>query len=57
MPPPRATRQELRAWFGIAWPACLTTLARLIMTLTDLAFLGRLSTDSLAAASVANVRD
>ncbi len=42
-------------WFAIAWPSCLTILGRLLMVLTDLAFLGHLSTDALAAASMANV--
>ena len=48
--------REAAIWFGIAWPAAITILARLSMVLTDLAFLGHLSTDALAAASSASVR-
>ena len=32
--------REAAIWFGIAWPAAITILARLSMVLTDLAFLG-----------------
>lgn len=50
-----ATRAETREWVGIAAPSTLQLFCRLGMALTDLALLGHLSTDALAAASLANV--
>ena len=50
------TRRELESWATIAWPVSCTLGARLSMQIVDLAFVGRLSTQDLAAASLAFVR-
>ncbi|MEO8668049.1 MAG: MATE family efflux transporter, partial [Bauldia sp.] len=44
---------EVRATFGLAWPLVLTNLAQTGMTTTDVALIGRLGPDALAAAALA----
>ena len=48
---PAATlwRDEIRATLALAWPLILTNLAQASMTATDLAIIGRLGPDALAA--------
>jgi len=44
---------ELRATLALAWPLALTNLSQHAMALTDAVILGRLSTEALAAATLA----
>ena len=50
---PISSRDELVTLVGIAYPIALSTLCRAAQMLTDLSFLGHLSTDYLAASSAA----
>ena len=43
---------EIRAMTRLAWPLVLTNLAQTAMTVTDMAFIGRLGGDALAAAAL-----
>ena len=45
-------RDEIAATFALSWPIVLTNLAMNFMVTTDLMFLGRLSPEALAAASL-----
>ena len=47
--------KEFRIWWAIAWPVSITLGCQVAMTMTDIAFLGYISTDYLAAASLASV--
>ncbi|WP_194726545.1 MATE family efflux transporter [Noviherbaspirillum malthae] len=46
-------RSELKSTLSLGWPLILTNLAQTILTATDLALIGRLGADSLAAAALA----
>lgn len=50
-----ATSAELREWWRLCWPTAIAILARNLQPVTDLAFLGRLGTEELGAASVATM--
>jgi MATE family multidrug resistance protein len=45
-------RAEARATLSLAWPLAVTNLSQMAMALTDMAFLGRLSTEAVAAATL-----
>jgi multidrug resistance protein, MATE family len=47
-----AWRAEAVATLTLAWPLAVTNLSQMAMVLTDMAFLGRLSTEALAAATL-----
>ena len=51
--PPISSREELYTLVGIAYPIALATLCRAAQMMTDLSFLGHLSTDYLAGSSAA----
>lgn len=46
---------ELKVWSALAWPVGISILARNAQPIVDLMFLGRLGTQELAAASVAQM--
>jgi MATE family multidrug resistance protein len=48
----QAWRAEAGATLALAWPLAVTNLSQMAMVLTDMAFLGRLSTEALAAATL-----
>ncbi|MFC0218520.1 MATE family efflux transporter [Pseudochelatococcus lubricantis] len=48
-----AWRRELRATSALGWPLVLTTLAQMAITVTDVIFIGRLGSQSLAAGTLA----
>lgn len=43
-------------WWSLAWPISVALAARLSMTVVDIAFVGHLTTQDLASASLAVVR-
>lgn len=45
---------ELATYWAVMWPVAITTIARMAYGIIDLAFLGYLSTEYLAGASVAS---
>eukprot|EP00051_Salpingoeca_urceolata_P017499 m.238809 g.238809 ORF g.238809 m.238809 type:complete len:562 (+) comp18971_c1_seq1:427-2112(+) len=47
--------QELVTMLHLAWPVSAATIFRLVLNVTDTAFLGRLGSDELAASSLAGV--
>lgn len=47
-----AWRNETRAMLSLAWPMILTNLAQVAMTATDVAIIGRLGPDALAAGAL-----
>ena len=51
--PPISSRAELNTLVSIAYPIALATLCRAAQSMTDLSFLGHLSTDYLAGSSAA----
>lgn len=53
VPGPRsAWGAEIRATFALAWPIALTNLAQMAMIATDIALLGRVSPEAMAAATI-----
>lgn len=50
--PARSWRDETRAMLALAWPMVLTNLAQVAMTATDVAIIGRLGPQSLAAGAL-----
>lgn len=46
-------RRELRATLALGWPLAMSTLAQMAVTITDVIFIGRLGSQSLAAATLA----
>ncbi len=51
-PPGMPWRDEIRAMTKLAWPLVLTNLAQTAMTVTDVAIIGRLGGDALAAGAL-----
>lgn len=47
-----AWRPEIRATLALAWPLVLTNLSQFALSLTDALFLGRVTTEALAAATL-----
>ncbi len=50
--PPRPWRTEFRSTLTLAWPLVATNLAQALVGATDVAMLGRLGSDTLAAATL-----
>ena len=50
--PPRPWRTEFAATLKLAWPLVATNLAQALVGATDVAMLGRLGSDTLAAATL-----
>ena len=52
---PDPWRDELRAFLQLSTPVVVSTLSRFLMVATDIAFVGKLGTEELAACSLCNV--